>query len=92
MKQTPDAPWIREAERDGFPPYKTEDIDFTPAIDHLAMAAKAIIEAEDHLLCAEDVLISDIRYAKEIRDLFRQAEDLEVTIRQKRGWLKGGDR
>ena len=75
-----DAPWIREAERDGFPPYEVVEVDYDPAIKRLKLAEKALAEAEDQLLCAEDSLIGT-GSAEKIREMFGQVEDLEVDIR-----------
>lgn len=82
----PDAPYIREAETYGMPPY--DEPDFTDEINTLKQADREIDAVIDLLLDAEDKL-SDTIYANDFRDLIHTVEDIGCDIRHEIARVKG---
>jgi len=87
MEQIPDAPWIREAERDGMPPFG-DDPDYTEVRKMLEEADKGIdnlveilIEIDDRLKEAGD----DEQFTDQIGKLEDIGCDIRHIIRELRG-------
>lgn len=85
MEQIPDAPWIREAERDGMPPFG-DDPDYSDVIALLKQADKNIddivetlIEIDDRLKEAGD----DQEFTEQIEKLEDIGCDIRHIIREK---------
>lgn len=78
MTQIADAPWIREAENDGIPPF--EDFDTSAAVRELEACEKQMDTVVDYLLAAEDALI-EIGLDFNLRDLIREVENAGTDIR-----------
>ena len=78
MEQIPDAPWIREAERDGFPPYET--VDYEQALKCLKKAWRELDDASDYLFAAEDLLNGT---GGDLRDMRAAVEDVASDVRSK---------
>lgn len=92
MEQIPDAPWIREAEMYGMPPYG-DDAKFEEETERqgkeLAKADKLTDQIVDLLLIAEDALLKfEENYDtarnlnREIRDMIYKVEFLGCDLRQ----------
>jgi hypothetical protein len=86
-EQIPDAPWIREAERDGMPPFG-DDPDYTEVKKMLTEADKGIdnlveilIEIDDRLKEAGD----DEQFTDQIGKLEDIGCDIRHIIRELRG-------
>jgi hypothetical protein len=87
MEQIPDAPWIREAERYGMPPYDDET-DYSDVISLLKDADKVLddlvetlIEIDDRLKMAGD----DQEFTEQIGKLEDIGCDIRHMIRELRG-------
>lgn len=92
MTQIADAPWIREAEMYGMPPYG-DDAAFEEETEQqgkeLAKADKLtdqivalLLNAEDTLLKFEDDYDTAVSLNKEIREMIYRVEDLGCDLRQ----------
>lgn len=77
MTQIMDAPWIREAELLGMPPY--EDFDLEPARSSLSQAHYYIGQAVQHLCDAADKC-EGTDYEKQIVELIERLEDLQGDV------------
>ena len=82
----PDAPYIREAETLGMPPY--DEPDFSQQIKELEEADKNLDVVVDILCDAEDKLIGSV-YEDGLRDLIRAAEDLACDVRLQANKIRG---
>lgn len=91
MEQIADAPWIREAELYGMPPYG-DDAEFEEETERqgkeLAKADKLTDQIVDLLLNAEDALLkfeedydTAVSLNKEIREMIYKVEDLGCDLR-----------
>ena len=87
MEQIPDAPWIREAERDGMPPFG-DDPDYSDVIALLKQAdmniddiVETLIEVDDRLTEAGD----DPEYTEQIDKLEDIGCEIRHMIRELRG-------
>ena len=86
MMQIPDAPWIREAEMYGMPPY--DEPDFSEQIKSLEEADKCFDTIVNILLQVEDELDGTI-YENDLRDLIGSVEDIAADIRHETDRVKG---
>ena len=82
----PDAPYIREAELYGMPPY--DEPDFSEQIKTLEEADKGLDNVVDILLQAEDDLDGTI-YENDLRDLIHSIQDIGCDIRHEIKRVKG---
>lgn len=87
MKQIPDAPYIREAELLGMPPYEDEP-DFTDQINSLRQCDRECDEVIDLLLGIEDDL-DGTAYGNDFRSIIHMVEDIGCDIRKEIAKLKG---
>ena len=83
----PDAPYIREAEMFGMPPYEDEP-DFSEQIETLEKADKGIDTVVDFLLQVEDDLDGTI-YENDFRDMIHAIENIGGDIRHEIDRVKG---
>jgi hypothetical protein len=81
MEQIPDAPYIREAEQYGMPPYEYQEIDLTEAIKELKECDKRLDDALDRLLDAEDEL-DRLGFQFDLREAIYRVEDLGCDVRR----------
>jgi len=87
MEQIPDAPWIREAERDGMPPFG-DDPDYTEVKKLLTEADKGIDNLVELLIEADDRLKEfgdDEEFTEQIGKLEDIGCDIRHIIRELRG-------
>ena len=82
----PDAPYIREAETLGMPPY--DEPDFSDQIKTLKEADKEIDNVIDILLDVECGLEGSI-YEHDLRELIESIENIGCDIRQEIARVKG---
>ena len=82
----PDAPYIREAETLGMPPY--DEPDFSQQIKTLEEADKSLDGVLDILQEAEDGLSGSI-YENDLRDLIQAVEDLACDVRLQANKIRG---
>lgn len=87
MEQIPDAPYIREAERWGMPPYD-DDPDYTEVIELLKKADNGIDNLIDILVEADDILRED-GHKEEFTEQVCRLEDLGGEIRYIINELRG---
>ena len=87
MEQIPDAPYIREAEMYGMPPYEDEP-DFTEQINSLAQCDRECDAVIDILTAVEDDLSGTI-YENQIHDIISAVEDIGCDIRLAMAKVKG---
>ena len=83
----PDAPYIREAETYGMPPYE-DDPDFTDQINSLKQCDRECDAVIDSLLEVESDLTGTI-YENDVRDIIHAVEDIGCDIRQAIARIKG---
>ena len=79
MSQIADAPYIREAEMYGMPPYD-DDPDYSEQVEELKKADRLLDDAIDDLMAAEDDL-EGTEFENDFRDLIHQVEDIGCGIR-----------
>ena len=79
MSQIADAPWIREAEMYGMPPYD-DDPDYTDQIEMLKKADRLLDDAIDELMAVEQDL-DCTEFSDDFRDLIHHIEDIGCDIR-----------
>lgn len=87
MEQIPDAPWIREAERDGMPPFG-DDPDYSDVIALLKQADKNIDDIVETLIEVDDRLTEagdDPEYTEQIDKLEDIGCEIRHMIRELRG-------
>ena len=82
-----DAPYIREAENWGMPPYE-DDPDFTDQINSLKQCDRECDAVIDSLLDVENDLAGTI-YENDFRDIIHAVEDIGCDIRQAIARIKG---
>ena len=82
----PDAPYIREAETLGVPPY--DEPDFSDQIKSLEDADRETDEIVDILLAVEDDLLNTA-YEDAIRKIVSEVQDLGCDIRRAIRKIKG---
>ena len=80
MEQIPDAPWIREAERYGMPPYG-DDPDYSEQAKLVSDCDRLLDQIVDNLLAAEDEL-PETELQDLVRDLIYRVEDIGCDIRR----------
>ena len=78
-EQIPDAPWIREAERDGMPPFG-DDPDYTEVKKLLTEADKGIDELVEILIDIDDRL-QEFGDDEQFKDQIGKLEDIGCDIR-----------
>ena len=83
----PDAPYIREAENWGMPPYE-DDPDFTDQINSLKRCDRECDAVIDILMEVENDLDGTI-YENDFRDLIHAVEDIGCDIRHAIARIKG---
>lgn len=79
MEQIPDAPWIREAERDGMPPFG-DDPDYTEVRKMLEEADKGIDNLVEILIDIDDRL-QEFGDDEQFKDQIGKLEDIGCDIR-----------
>ena len=79
MEQIPDAPWIREAERDGMPPFG-DDPDYTEVKKLLTEADKGIDNLVE-LLIEADYRLKEFGDDEEFTEQIGKLEDIGCDIR-----------
>ena len=79
MEQIPDAPWIREAERDGMPPFG-DDPDYTEVRKMLEEADKGIDNLVEILIEIDDRL-KEAGDDEQFTDQIGKLEDIGCDIR-----------
>ena len=79
MEQIPDAPWIREAERDGMPPFG-DDPDYSEVKKLLTEADKGIDELVEILIDIDDRL-QEFGDDEQFKDQIGKLEDIGCDIR-----------
>ena len=87
MEQIPDAPWIREAERDGMPPFG-DDPDYSEVKELLTEADKGIDNLVEILIEVDDRLKEfgdDEEFTEQIGKLEDIGCDIRHIIRELRG-------
>lgn len=89
MSQLPDAPYIREAEMLGMPPYDGEEPDVSEAVEELEKCDKSLDKIVDILLDAEAALDEIGVPSNKIRDLMYQVEGIGCDVRKITKELKG---
>ena len=87
MEQIPDAPYIREAERYGMPPYEVDEPDLSEQIKTLEDCDKGLDDVIDLLLNVEADL-DGTEFCDGIRDVIRSIEDAGCNVRAARDILK----
>ena len=87
MEQIPDAPWIREAERDGMPPFG-DDPDYTEVKKLLTEADKGIDNLVELLIEADDRL-KEFGDDEEFTEQIGKLEDIGCDIRHIISELRG---
>lgn len=96
----PDAPWIREAEMLGMPPYNDDDPAYERDCEYQAKemrkAYKLTDQIVDFLLGVEDALEPyEEKYdeasktSKEVREMLYKVQDLGCEINSLAEWLNG---
>ena len=88
-EQIPDAPWIREAERDGMPPFG-DDPDYSEVIALLKQADKNIDDIVETLIEVDDRLTAKIARKLESKgfskgDIFRVLDRIRRESRADAG-------
>lgn len=86
MTQIADAPYIREAETLGMPPY--ENVDLEPAKSSLMEAHYHLGQAIQHLCNAADEVEGTI-YEKSIEELIERLEDFQSDISLQKEEMRG---
>lgn len=79
-EQIPDAPYIREAERFGYPPFEEDPY---PAKNHLDTASRELTKAFNTLAEVEQ-LLEGTRFSKEINEILDNLEEIDTLIDEMR--------
>lgn len=80
MAQIADAPWIREAEMYGMPPYEDDDIDLYPAIHKIEDALELMLKVDSKLDHAAG-LAEQTDFENEIDGLNRKLDEIDQELR-----------
>lgn len=92
MTQIADAPWIREAEMYGMPPYEEEELPKSDIIDDMSIADDFISKAVDSL-CRAAKSADGFRVCEDhLNSLIMSLEDFQCDMREERTKIERGER
>lgn len=86
MMQIPDAPYIREAEMLGMPPYNEPD--YSEPLEALSKARKALDEVSNLIMDAENGL-DGTKYELDFRDMIYKLDGIDCEIMDEIKKVKG---
>lgn len=92
MTQVADAPWIREAEMYGMPPYDEDELPKSDIADDMSLADDCISKAIDFLCRAADRAEGFMVCEDRLSSLIMSLEDFQCDMREEKHKIERGER
>ena len=85
-----DAPWIREAENDGMPPYEEDEFPTSDVAEEFSKAGYFIEKAVFHLESAAEFVEDFIRCREAFDELIMRLQDFQIDLKDEQKKVEGG--